>query len=101
VAVNVGMLRIDERRSRASLRGEPLGLRPLDLRVLALLARARGRAISRRRLAEDLWGAGAEVDVRTIDTAVVRIRRALDGRADAIVTVRRIGYRLDPDRFSG
>ena len=100
MVLEIGALHIDERHQRATLRGRPLQLRPLDLRVLVFLARESGRAISRPALAEALWGPGADVDQRAVDTCVTRIRRALEPSSDAIVTVRRVGYRLDPHRLA-
>jgi DNA-binding response OmpR family regulator len=97
--VTVGALRIDPTRLRASLNGRELHLRPLDMRVLAQLADTPDRALSREALARALWGPDTEVDPRTVDSCVTRIRRALDGAADAIVTVRRVGYRIDPERL--
>lgn len=97
--IHVGSLEIDEPRVKASLRGRDLQLRPLDLRVLTELARQPGRAFRRQWLADTLWGAENTVDTRAVDTCVTRIRRALDGSGDAIVTVRRVGYRLDPDKL--
>jgi DNA-binding response OmpR family regulator len=99
VVLEVGTLRIDEPRRRVSLRGRPLQLRPLDLRVLVHLAREPGRAVPRQQLADELWGPDATVDARAVDTCVTRIRRALEPSSDAIVTVRRVGYRLDPNRL--
>lgn len=99
MVLEIGTLRIDEPRKRASLRGRPLLLRPLDLRVLAHLAREPGRAISRQTLADALWGPDAAVDARAVDTCVTRIRRALQPSTDVIVTVRRVGYRLDTNRL--
>ncbi len=100
MGIDIGILYIDERCSVAALSGRLLGLRPLDLKVLALLARDPGRAVSRRALSDTLWGPESDVDPRAVDTSVARIRKAFDGRGDAVVTVRRIGYRLDPDRLT-
>lgn len=91
---------IDRARGCAAIGGRKIPLRPLDLRVLSLLARRPGRVWSRESLAEALWGHGTTVDPRAIDVCVARLRRALDGAGDAIVTVRRVGYRLDPTRLS-
>lgn len=94
MVLTAGPLEIDESRLAASVCGREVRLRPLDLRLLAHLARTSDRAMSRRELAEALWGPDSDVDVRSIDACIARIRRAL-GRSDALVTVRRVGYRLD------
>ena len=72
-------------------------LRPLDLRVLDILMRQPERTLSREAIADELWGPGATTDVRAVDTCIARLRRALNGAGQAIVTVRRVGYRLDMD----
>jgi DNA-binding response OmpR family regulator len=95
--IRVGALHIAS--ESASLRGQTLELRPLDLRVLKQLAEQPGRAIARRDLATQLWGPDTDVDPRTVDTCVTRIRKAMNGSGDAIITVRRVGYRLDPERL--
>jgi DNA-binding response OmpR family regulator len=98
MVLTAGPLEIDESRQAASVRGRDVRLRPLDLRLLALLARTSDRAVTRRELADALWGPDSPVDVRSIDACIARIRRAL-GSTDALVTVRRVGYRLDPERL--
>lgn len=88
-------LEIDQGRSCAVVDGRIVPLRPLDLSVLDILARQPRRAVSRRVIADELWGAGKTVDLRAVDTCISRLRRALNGAGHAIVTVRRVGYRLD------
>jgi DNA-binding response OmpR family regulator len=97
VAISLGLLEVDESRGCAVVDGRVVMLRPLDFRVLALLARNPGRVVDRDTLAESLWGPGTSVDRRAIDSSVVRLRRALDDVGRAIITIRRVGYRLDPD----
>lgn len=97
--LRVGPLEIDEHGGRASLGGRAIPLRPLDLRVLAALAKPPHRAVTRDALADVLWGPDGSVDLRSVDASVTRIRRALAGASDALVTVRRVGYRLDPERL--
>jgi two-component system phosphate regulon response regulator PhoB len=95
VAISLGPLTVE--RAGARLLGRPLALRPLDLRVLGLLAGSPQRALTREAIAEHIWGQDATVDPRAIDVCVRRLRRAMDGAGHAIVTVRRVGYRLDLD----
>lgn len=97
--LKIGTLEIDGSAGRAAIDGRDVRLRPLDLRVLVALASQPDRAVSRAALSEALWGAHTTVDERSIDACVKRLRRALNGAGDAIVTVRRVGYRLDPQRL--
>jgi two-component system phosphate regulon response regulator PhoB len=55
-----------------------------------------GRVQSREQLLSDVWGITAEVETRTVDTHVKRLREKLGDARDYIETVRSIGYRLVP-----
>lgn len=101
VAIPLGPLQIDEQRSCAVVNGRAVPLRPLDLRVLLILARRPHRAVGRDAIAEELWGLDTTVDSRAVDACIARLRRALNGAGRAIVTVRRVGYRLDVGRVNG
>lgn len=100
MTIAVGRLEVDATRGCAVLDGREIPIRPLDLRLLAHLADHPDRVFTRESLVDALWGQDAHVDPRAVDTCVARLRRALDGAGDAIVTVRRVGYRLDT-RFVG
>ncbi len=82
---------------RATRDGEDLGLTAYEFNLLAYLLERPGRAMSRTQIARSSLTADDEVDSRTVDSHVARIRRKL-GRpaADAIRTVWGIGYRFDP-----
>jgi two-component system phosphate regulon response regulator PhoB len=96
----VGALEVDPADGRAHLCGDELKLRPLESRVLVELASKPDRVVTRRAIAEALWGEDSTVDIRSVDAFVTRIRRALGDASDCIVTVRRVGYRLDPERLA-
>ena len=56
-----------------------------------------GRVQSREQLLEDVWEMSAEVETRTVDTHVKRLREKLGCGRDLLETVRGVGYRLvDP-----
>jgi two-component system OmpR family response regulator/two-component system alkaline phosphatase synthesis response regulator PhoP len=76
-------------------------LRPKELGLLALLATHPGRAYSRRELLERVWGAGTSSGARTVDVHVRWLRSKIEpdpGCPIHLVTVRGVGYRLDPPR---
>jgi two-component system phosphate regulon response regulator PhoB len=60
------------------------------------------RVFARERLLDSVWPSDAEVEPRTVDVAIRRLRRELNGpgEADLIRTVRSAGYALD-DRTDG
>jgi two-component system phosphate regulon response regulator PhoB len=69
-------------------------LTALEFRLLACLLERVGRVQSRDVLLSDVWGLNSEVETRTVDAHVKRLRRKLGGAGDAVETVRGVGYRL-------
>jgi two-component system phosphate regulon response regulator PhoB len=88
---------IDAHRVRRAGRPVPLG--PTEFRLLRHLMENPKRVFSRDRLLDAVWSHDADIDARTVDVHVRRLRRALndDGLADVIRTVRSAGYSLDAD----
>ncbi len=79
-------------------RGKTLQLGPTDYRLLEFFLKAPGRVHSRVSILEAVWGNESEIDERTIDVHVGRLRKSLlqGWRSDPIKTVRSVGYRFDP-----
>ena len=77
--------------------GSPVPLGPTEFRLLRHLLENPGRVFSRERLLDSVWPQDSEIEVRTVDVHVRRLRRALNegGRPDLIRTVRSAGYSLD------
>jgi two-component system response regulator RegX3 len=92
-----GTWRIEPERLIARCDGVAIELSRRELSILALLARERGRIVSRRRLLADVWGMGSpeRIETRTVDMHIAKLRKKLgrEGR-DLIETVRGEGYRL-------
>jgi len=83
---------------RRVTRGErTVHLSPTEFRLLRIFLRKPREVVSRRELASTLWGPELEVEPRTIDVQVGRLRRALTGPGETnlIRTVRAGGYALD------
>ena len=90
---------VDERAFRAARAGEELQLTPIEVRLLAELARHAGEARSRKSLLRTVWGYGYLGDSRLVDMAVQRLRTKLGDPPSSppyITTVRGVGYRLEP-----
>ena len=87
---------LDAETHRAERAGAPLKLGPTEFRLLATLLERPGRVWSREQLLDRVWGRDAEVDARTVDVHVGRLRKALgtSGGEDPIRTVRGAGYAL-------
>lgn len=81
------------------LDGRAVHLRPKEFQLLAMLAAHPGRAYSRRQLLDRVWGPDQVGDPRTVDVHVRWLRSKIEpqpNRPVHLVTVRGVGYRLDP-----
>lgn len=72
-------------------------LSPTEFRLLRHFLEHPGRVFSRSQLLDRVWGGDLEIELRTVDATIRRLRRALnaDGEADLLRTVRAEGYSLD------
>lgn len=80
--------------------GAPVSLRPKEYDLLLALFRRRGSVAGRLDLLREVWGYGADVVSRTVDTHVGELRRKLEAdpaEPRHILTVRKSGYRLQLD----
>ena len=91
-------LRLDPEAHQATLDGAPLELSPTEFALLHLLLRSPGRAFSRSYLLDTVWQESYVGGDRSVDKAVLRLRKKLGPLGDAIETVWGIGYRLRPER---
>ncbi len=75
----------------------PLG--PTEFRLLRHFMEHPGWVFSRERLLDSVWGQDSDIELRTVDVHIRRLRKAinLDGLPDIIRTVRSAGYALDDD----
>jgi DNA-binding response OmpR family regulator len=94
-------LRFDPERGRLEVRGRRVELTPKELDIVAVLVRHEGRVLSRERIVGEVWGE-PPTDPRVVDAHVKAIRRKLGESADALQTVRGVGFRFaQPDRDAG
>ena len=94
----IGPVQIDVDAHRCSIDGVEVELTRIEFRLLVTLAARLGRVQPREQLLADVWGMGSEVETRTLDTHVKRLREKLGPARDLLETVRGIGYRFaDPD----
>ncbi|WP_354643234.1 winged helix-turn-helix domain-containing protein [Kitasatospora camelliae] len=88
---------VDPDRRNAYVDGRLLDLTYLEFELLAHLAGHPHRVHTRDHLVTSVWGYGHVGDGRTVDVHVARLRRKLGSPyRDAIVTVRRVGYKYAP-----
>jgi len=92
-------LEMDVAAHRVRRSGEQVALGPTEFRLLKHFLEHPGRVFSRERLLDAVWSHDPDIDTRTVDVHVRRLRQALNGagRDDLIRTVRSAGYSLDAD----
>lgn len=89
-----GPLVIDRGAHRVSVAGRDIELTATEFGLLALLAERRGRVQSRSELLESVWKANPDIQTRTVDMHVQRLRAKLGPAASFLETVRGVGYRF-------
>jgi two-component system phosphate regulon response regulator PhoB len=79
--------------------GTILALGPTEFRLLRHFLEHPGHVFSRERLLEAVWGSHSDIEARTVDVHIRRLRKAIDvgSSKDLIRTVRGAGYALDSD----
>ncbi|WP_455502397.1 response regulator transcription factor [Gemmiger sp.] len=77
--------------------GQTVELTPREFDLLLVLVRERGRTLYRETLYERVWGPDAEPNPRALDLHIHRLRKKLNW-AEKIVTVQKVGYRLEKER---
>jgi two-component system phosphate regulon response regulator PhoB len=92
-----GPLWIDSSSHSVRLKGRELDLTITEFKLLQRFARRPGRAFSRDQLLNEVWGYGGDVETRTVDTHVKRLRAKLGNVGEWIQTVRGVGYRFRPE----
>jgi two-component system phosphate regulon response regulator PhoB len=95
---NVGPLRIDPVAHRAFIANEEIVLTALEFKLLGTFMSRVGRLQTRSALLRDVWNLSGELQTRTVDTHIKRLREKLGPGRDLIETVRGSGYRMiDPE----
>ncbi|HWN55396.1 MAG TPA: response regulator [Methylomirabilota bacterium] len=98
-AIAIGALAIDPGTRTVTVQGAPLTLTHKEFELLGALADAQGRVLSREFLLDRVWGysRAGEIESRTVDVHVRRLRVKLGPEGRRILTVKSVGYRLDPE----
>ena len=95
--LDVGDIEMDLVAHKVRRGGEPVHLGPTEYRLLRFLMEHPGRVFPRDRLIQRIWGDESEIQEKTINVSIRRLREALNagGDADVIRAVRSAGYMLD------
>lgn len=94
-----GELTVDLERHRVAYGEDSIKLGPTEFRLLVFFLEKPGRVWSREQLLDRVWGMNSDIDLRTVDVHVGRLRKALKqtGKTDPVRTIRGFGYSLDQD----
>ena len=92
-------LEMDVVSHRVKRGGAAVTLGPTEFRLLRHFLEHPGRVFSRERLLDSVWGQDSDIELRTVDVHIRRLRKAINGenRSDIIRTVRSAGYALDSE----
>ncbi|HWJ20927.1 MAG TPA: response regulator [Gemmatimonadaceae bacterium] len=92
--LQIGPLRVDRAAHRVTVDGDEVELTPTEYKLLLTLVERRGRVQARAHLLETVWEAAPDIQTRTVDMHVQRLRTKLGAAGDLVETVRGFGYRI-------
>ncbi len=97
--VRAGELEIDLDRYVVSVKGKPVKLSSKEFEFLKCLVLVQGKVLTRDQLLEKVWGYedGMNIDTRTVDQHIARLREKLTSEADRVITIKNVGYRFNTD----
>lgn len=95
--IQIGGVVLDEEIHQVTVDGEEIVLTATEFRLLKLLMERKGRVQSRDSLLANVWNYESDIETRTVDTHVRRLREKLGVHAGMIKTVRGVGYRVKDD----
>lgn len=90
----IGIMSVDREAHQLFIHDEEVPLTVTEFRLLTLLADREGRVQTRGRLLQDVWDMPPDLNTRTVDTHIKRLREKLGAAAVHIETVRGVGYRF-------
>jgi two-component system, OmpR family, phosphate regulon response regulator PhoB len=95
--LTVGDLALDATAHKVTRRSQVVSLGPTEFRLLKFFMEHPGRVFSRGQLLDAVWGNESEIELRTVDVHIRRLRKGIeiDGAGDPVRTVRSAGYSLE------
>ena len=96
--IEAGDMKLDPVAHRLERRGTELQLGPTEYRLVKFFMEHPRRVFSRGQLLDAVWGPDSDIEERTVDVHIRRLRKAIavNGADDPIRTVRSAGYALEP-----
>jgi two-component system phosphate regulon response regulator PhoB len=95
--LTVGDLSLDATAHKVTRSGKVMALGPTEFRLLRHFMEHPGRVFSRNQLLDAVWGNESEIELRTVDVHIRRLRKGIEieGAPDPVRTVRSAGYSLE------
>ena len=92
--LEVNGIRLDVEHHSVDVRGSPIELTATEFRLLKLLMQELGKVQTREKLLQKVWNYENDIETRTVDTHMRRLREKLREEASVLETVRGVGYRM-------
>ncbi len=92
--LQAGQILLDTERHHVTVQGRPVELTATEFKLLHLMMERRGRVQTREHLLLNVWNYETEIETRTVDTHIRRLREKLGDEAEWIETIRGVGYRM-------
>lgn len=92
--LNFKDITIDPLKYEVFVKNKPINLTNKEFKLLYFLVQNKGFLVTREKLLEKIWGIDADVETRTVDVHVKRLREKLGDSKKHIVTVRSLGYKF-------
>lgn len=99
--LEMGGIQVDDLRREVTVDGARTPLTPKEYELLVCLMEHKGLVLSREQLLNQVWGYDYDGEIRTVDTHIKKLRKALGRRAGEIRTVIKMGYRFEPEEPVG
>ena len=95
----IGTLEIDEAKHQVRVAGSSVELTVKEFDLLRALIQANGRVLNREQILEMVWGYAnaVEIESRTVDVHIRRLREKLKNESHRIVTIKGVGYRFEEE----
>lgn len=92
--LHVGDIQLDSETHRVTVKGDALELTATEFKLLRIMMERQGRVQTREHLLLNVWNYSTEIETRTVDTHVRRLREKLGPEAGWVETIRGVGYRI-------
>jgi two-component system phosphate regulon response regulator PhoB len=92
--LQIGRILLDVEHHLVTVHGAPIELTATEFKLLHLLMERKGRVQTREHLLINVWNYETEIETRTVDTHIRRLREKLGTEAELVETIRGVGYRM-------